>query len=384
MTLALLLFWGSIALVLFVYIGFPLLVFVKGALFPVRHRTAPITPPVSMIVAAYNEAGTIAEKIRNIAELDYPADQFEAIIASDGSDDGTPDIVRAGAAGRIRLLDLPRQGKAGALNAAVAVAGGEILVMSDANSLYAPDALRQLVRHFADERVGGVAGNQRYAKDKANKANAGETTYWGFDRQLKVWESRAGNAISATGAIYAIRRSLFQGVPIGVTDDFAVSTSVIAQGYRLVFEPDAVAYELAAGSQKREFGRKVRIMTRGLAGVMLRSELLNPLRHGFYSLQLFTHKLLRRLLFIPLVIIFASNLALATSGWLYALAMIAQVVFYGVALTGALLISRGRQPSRPVAMVTYACMVYAAAAVAAWNIVRGRRIVSWTTDQRAS
>jgi cellulose synthase/poly-beta-1,6-N-acetylglucosamine synthase-like glycosyltransferase len=198
-----------------------------------------------------------------------------------------------------------------------------------------------------------------------------------------VWESRAGNAISATGAIYAIRRSLFQGVPVGVTDDFAVSTSVIAQGRRLVFEPDAVAYEWAAKSHKHEFARKVRIMTRGLAGVMLRAELLNPFRFGFYSLQLFTHKLLRRLLFIPLVVIFLSNLVLLSEGWFYGLTALAQAVFYAVALAGAFLIGRGHRLPKPVAMATYACMVYAAAAVATWNILRGHRIVSWTTDQRA-
>jgi glycosyltransferase involved in cell wall biosynthesis len=220
-----------------------------------------------MVIVAHNEAAHIGAKLENILSLDYPHDRFDVVVASDGSNDETETIVRGYADRKVKLLSLPRQGKIPALNAAVAAATGEVLVFSDANSMYAPDALRALVRPLADPHVGGVAGDQRYFKERGG-ASAGEHTYWNFDRMLKQAQSAAGNVISATGAIYAVRRSLFRTVPSGVTDDFAVSTAVIAQGYRLVFASDAAAYEPAAKASGIEFGRKTRVMTRGLRGAL--------------------------------------------------------------------------------------------------------------------
>src|SRR5690606_37094206 len=244
--LALIVFWGSVALLAYTYVLFPAILFVRGLLWRKPYRAEDITPSVSMIIAAYNEAASIGEKLENVLTLDYPRDCLEVIVASDGSTDDTESIVARYADRGVKLLALPRQGKAGALNTAVASARGEVLVFSDANSAYAPDAIRQLVRPFADPDVGGVAGNQVYLSQKrgadgAAQTGDGERTYWGFDRLLKQIQSEAGNTISATGAIYAIRRSLFPGVPEGVTDDFATSTAVIAQGYRLVFAPGAQA-----------------------------------------------------------------------------------------------------------------------------------------------
>jgi cellulose synthase/poly-beta-1,6-N-acetylglucosamine synthase-like glycosyltransferase len=382
LTLALVVFWFSIALILYTFIGFPLLVIIKGLIFPIQHKPAAVTPSVSLVVSAYNEADGIESKLKNISELDYPLEQFEAIIASDGSTDGTNEIVARYVNDNIKLLALPRQGKAAALNAAIAQTQGEIIVFSDANSLYTPDSIRNLTRHFADESIGGVAGNQKYIK--GSSGDVGETSYWSFDRQLKIWESKAGNTISATGAIYAIRRSLFQGVPAGVTDDFVTSTRVIAQGYRLVFEPDAIAYEHVAKDQKREFGRKVRVMTRGFAAVVLMRELLNPFRYGFYALQLFTHKVLRRLVYIPLVLIFISNFWLLSASNFYFLTLLAQLAVYGLALLGFFMLRAGRRLPRLVALPTYTCMVYVAAALATWKLLRGQRIVQWDTAQRAT
>ena len=299
-----------------------------------------------------------------------------------GSDDGTNEIVARYVDKTIRLLELPRQGKADALNTAIPQSTGEILVFSDANSMFAPDAIQRLVEHFADEEVGGVAGDQHYVRDEEVQGNYGETSYWSFDRQLKIWESAGGNAISATGAIYAIRRSLFHPVPLGVTDDFATSTRVIEKGYRLVFAPDAIAYEHVAKDQKKEFGRKVRVMTRGLNGVVVMSSLLNPFRYGFYALQLFTHKILRRLLYIPLLLILVSNLWLLSTGWFYQLTLLAQLGFYSIALIGALMISRNTRLPRVISLPTYMCMVYVAAIVASWNVLRGNRIVRWSTESR--
>ena len=251
------LFWASAAVVGYTYVGFPLVVLVRGRLRPTPYRSADITPTVNLLVAATTRPAGSPASSRMPSPSTTPQIRLDIVVASDGSNDHTEAIVATFVGRGIRLLQLPRQGKALALNAAVAASTGEILVFSDANSLYAADAVRRLVRPFADPLVGGVAGNQRYRPGSASDATtAGEQVYWDFDRLLKEAESRAGSTISATGAIYAIRRSLFRGVPVGVTDDFAVSTSVIEQGYRLVFAADALAWEPVASSGSMEWDRR--------------------------------------------------------------------------------------------------------------------------------
>lgn len=375
----LILFWTSVALIIYAYFIFPVLIILRGLLWPQPFKSDEITPSVSIIIAAFNESKNISNKIDNILTLDYPRDRLEIVIASDGSNDGTNEIVRAYEEKGVRLLPLPRQGKAGALNAAVAASKGEILVFSDANSMYRSDAIRALVRPFADPTIGGVAGNQTYLKkNKTNIDNVGERSYWNFDRIMKKFQSRAGNTISATGAIYAIRRSLFQTVPEGVTDDFVTSTSVIVEGYRLIFAPDAVAYEPVAVTSNAEFGRKVRVTSRGLRAVFfIRSQLLNPFRYGFYAIQLLSHKVLRRLIVFPLLFLFFLNLFLWRTDVFYQFTMICQSLFYSFGLLGFLLDRTRFRRLKIFAIPFYFCMVNAATLVATINILRGQQIKKW-------
>ena len=379
------LFWAAVAVILFAYLLFPALIFLRGRLLSRPYQTAEITPPISMIIAAHNEADGIGAKLENILSLDYPRAQLEVIVASDGSNDGTNEIVRGYAGQGVTLLALPRQGKAPALDAAVAAAHGEILVFSDANSMYGPGALRALARPFADPEVGGVAGNQRYlSKKSVSLSGDGEKSYWNFDRRMKQSQSRSGNAISATGAIYAIRRSLFRGVPVGVTDDFAVSTDVIVQGWRLVFAPDAEAFEPVAGSGGAEFGRKVRVITRGLRGVLVvRCELLNPFRYGFYAFQLFAHKVLRRLVVFPLLLLLLISPLLWNQGLIYQIATVAQLAFYGCALLGLWLANTRLGRLKPFTIPYFFCMVNAACMIATFNLIRGHRIDFWEPQRQA-
>ena len=274
--------WTALGLIVYTYAGFPLLLMLRS----LRRRPCAkrdVTPTVSLIVIAHNEETSIADKLDNVLSLDYPPDRLEVIVGSDGSDDATHAIVAQYANRGVVLCEFSRQGKIPALNATIPRANSEILVFSDANSMFLPDALRQLVRPFADPCVGAVAGNQRYSSDHGNAASLGERLYWGFDRQLKRMQSVAGNVTSATGAIHAVRRELVYAVPPGVSDDFVISTRVIAQGYRLVFEPEAIACEAVAPSDAAEFGRKARVIARGLRGLWAVKELFNPLRYGFYG-----------------------------------------------------------------------------------------------------
>jgi cellulose synthase/poly-beta-1,6-N-acetylglucosamine synthase-like glycosyltransferase len=373
-----LLFWSAAGLLAYTYLLFPLLVLLRAALRPRPYDSGEITPTVTLVISAHNEAASIGAKLENLLSLDYPEDRLEVVIASDGSDDGTDELVRGYAERGVRLVSLPRVGKAAALNAAVAGAGGEVLVFSDANSIYAPDALRALVKPFADPSVGAVAGDQRYlSRDGADAIASGEQRYWDFDRLLKEAESRAGSTISATGAIYAVRRPLFRSVPPGVTDDFFTSTGAIAQGYRLVFAADAVAYEPVAKSSEVEWGRKVRVMTRGLRGVLLRRELLDARRHGFYAVQLLTHKLLRRTMVFPLALAAGTSPLLWRRGRVYRAATLAQAAVYGLGAGGMLLRGRPLGRSKVFMLPAFFCFVNAASFRAVLNVVSGRRIDRW-------
>jgi cellulose synthase/poly-beta-1,6-N-acetylglucosamine synthase-like glycosyltransferase len=376
------LFWGCAAYVAYAYVGFPLLTILRGRLRPRPYRHAEIEPSVSLLVAAYNEAEVIEDRIRNALELDYPPERLEIVVASDGSEDGTNEIVRRYANGRVRLLELGRVGKAAALNAAVEAASGEVLVFSDANSIFRRDALRALVGPLADDEVGGVAGNQVYLSQEAGDASVvGEQQYWNFDRSLKVAQSSAGSVTGATGAIYAIRRSLFKPIRADVNDDLLTSLRVVAQGYRLVFAPDAVAYEPVVGSAAQTFSRRVRVMARGLRCVVVMRELLDPRRYGFFSLQLLSHKLLMRTAVIPLVLLAISTGVLWNHGLLYWAAAIGQAVFYALGVAGILLARRRVAKWKLLAFPAYFCLVNAAAAKAIWQLFSGETHERWEPDR---
>lgn len=371
-------FWGAVASVAYAYVGFPALLAIRSVVRPRPwRRSEGHRPTVTVVIAAHNEEAAIGAKVANVLGLDYPADRLDCVVASDGSADGTvAAAIRAGG-DRTVVLDLPRSGKAVALNHGVEVASGEIVVFTDANSHLDDDAVTRLVAPFADPAVGGVAGDQRYQADGDTGAD-GERAYWNLDRWLKMAESRAGNVISATGALYAVRRDLTRPIPDGVTDDFAMSTGVIDQGRRLVFEPKAVAWEPPSPALGGEYRRKVRVMTRGFRSVILRRRLLDPRRSGFYAVQLLSHKVLRRLVALPLLVALAASVPLRRRSPLYALALAAQVVVHGLGLAGVVLSGTAAGRRRALSIPAFFTMVNAASLHAVANILTGRRIDRWT------
>jgi cellulose synthase/poly-beta-1,6-N-acetylglucosamine synthase-like glycosyltransferase len=380
--MSLIFFWSAVSLLVYTFVLFPALIIVRGLLFRKPHKRADSTPSVSLIVPAYNEEKCIEAKLKNISSLDYPSQELEVIIASDGSTDHTDEIVRTFAGQGIKLLSLPRRGKQEALNDAVSVTHGDILVFSDTNNVFAPDAIRALVSSFADPEVGGVAGNQTYMiEGKGGASSDGERSYWDFDQMLKHFQSEAGNVTSATGSIYAVRRSLFRNVPPGVPDDFFISTQVIAQGFRLVFAREAVCYEPVTESSNREFSRKSRIIMQGLYGMLVMRELLNPLRYGFYAIQIFSHKLLRRLMFLPLIVLILVTPFLWNYGLFYQLTMLAQIGFYSMALLGLLFDGKVSGKIKTFTIPFFFCMTYLASLLATLNLLRGRRVFFWETER---
>ena len=371
-------FWLSLAIVAFAYFGFPCLVILMGVLFPKRVATKSITPSISLIIAAYNEEETIVERLDNALSLDYPRNALEIIVASDGSSDSTEALVASYGHG-VKVLPLPRRGKVFALNAAVARSKGEILVFSDANSMYGKTALRNLARNFADATVGGAAGVTLYSVEKKSESTShGENAFWSYDLWLKQRESLTGSVVSAHGGIYAMRRELYpQLAESAVTDDFAISTAVIEQGYRLVQECEATSSEVAITTAKHEFSRKVRIITQGLRALWLRRRLLNPFRYGFYSVVLFCHKVLRRAVPLFLLSMFAAALLASDRKGLLFYAALGQIAFYGLAGAGLLLRKSAFGRWKIFYIPFFYCMANAAALVAMVKLVSGRRIALW-------
>lgn len=371
------LFWSAVAGIVYPLVIFPLMLLARGRFRPRPHMESDITPPLTLIIAAHNEEADLPAKLRNVLSVDYPSDRLEIIVASDGSTDRTVELARAIAPERIRVLDLPRSGKAGALNAALEFAAGDIVAFTDANSMLSEGALRALVRPFADPEVGGVAGNQVYTQPDIG-AVSGELAHWDFDRALKIASSRSGSVVSATGALYAMRRGLVDPVIDGVTDDFYVSTGAIVAGRRLVFAPEAIAREPVSSSATEEWGRKQRVMTRGFRSLIARRELLDPTRHGWNAVQLITYKLLRRLLAIPVVVIGVTSVALRRRHPLYALVAAAQVVFWAAACVGYVCRETRFGAKRVVALPMFVAMGLIASVRAAASVVTGREIRQWT------
>lgn len=286
---------GCGALVAYVLVGYPLLlraiVAIRG---PRAIRQADITPSVSLVISAFNEADVIASKIDNALALDYPADLLQIVIISDASDDGTDAIVQGYEARGVRLQRMAeRRGKTAGLNATLPRLTSEIVVFSDANAIYEPDAIRKLVRNFADPDVGCVTGEARYLGDADGAADEGEGTYWNYEMQLKRLETAVGSSVGGDGAIYAIRRHLWQTLPDDGINDFLNPLQIVAAGWRGVYEPEAICHEEAAGDTSKEYRRRVRIISRSWRAVWRASDVLKPWKVGFFAVSIVSHKVLR-------------------------------------------------------------------------------------------
>lgn len=379
---AAILFTASLAACAYPYVGYPFVLWLWSRFRDRPIRKEPVRPPVSVVIPARNEEEVIGEKLQNTLDLEYPRDRLEILVVSDGSSDRTESIVKTFDDDMVRLVSLSPGGKARALNVGAAEATGEILVFTDADIVLEPDCLARLVENFADSEVGGACGNKRYRPTPEGDATGtGEGLYWRFDKWQKKLESRIGSVFGADGALNAVRRELF--VPIedpSHADDLAISSRVVLQGYRVIFEPAAVTSEGAPGEAPLELRRKVRIANQSFRALMgLGSSLWS---HGFYSFQLVSHKVLRYLVPFFLVLLFLSSFQLAGSNMLFTLAFGAQAGVYALGVAGYLL--RGTSPGRwkVFALPLYFCLVNVAALLGVLSVLRGRRQLAWLSRGR--
>ncbi len=381
MSFALALFVLSFGACAYIYFGYPLLLFVLSRLRPRPVRRGDARPPVTVVVPAYNEEDVIGRKLDNSLALDYPREALEILVVSDGSTDRTEEIAGRHAGPQVRLICLPRSGKAAALNEGARRARGEILVLTDANTLLARETLIHLVEPFADPEVGGVCGNKKYATGTgADATELGENLYWRYDKWQKGLESRIGSIFAADGALYAVRKSLY--VPIEIptqSDDIAISTRVVLQGRRLLYEPRAVAYEEPPTEGREEFRRKVRVTNRSVLALWNLGAALWT--SGFYSVELLSHKFFRHLVPLFLIPMLLSNLVLAAGLPGFRLLLALHLLFYLLAIVGYALRSTAAGRWRLLSVPYYFSMVNAAAFLGVLSILRGERRGRWTPRQ---
>ena len=335
-------FWVAVGAILHTYVVYPLLLIVFQAIAQAQsawaylgghERRRPLAqiglPSVSVVVAAYNEQDCIARRIDNLLEQDYPPDKLEILVGSDGSTDETDAIIQRYAARGVRLSRGERCGKAGVLNRLVALAKGDVLVMTDANTEFERDAIRHLVQPLRDEGVGLVCGRLRLHSPLG--APVAEGAYWRLESLLKLYESWRGCVVGANGGIYAVRKHLFPPLPAGtVVDDFVAALRVLEVGSKVCYEPEAVAHEEAAPDRTSEYRRRVRIAA-GCFRAMSQHRSLLSLRRGFTAFAVWSHKVLRWFVPHAMLVALITNVFLASESSLFAATLVLQCMGYALA-----------------------------------------------------
>lgn len=378
------LFWFFVACVAYAYAGYPMLLVAASLVIPVRKRSLesqPSGPPprVSLVVPAYNEAAVLERRIQNLRSLQFPADRIDFLLGSDGSTDGTAAIAASVPDPRFRVCNMSqRAGKTALLNTMVSLSSADVLVFTDANSEFAPEALQHLVAPFADPSIGCVIGELVYMNRREPGVRAGEGLYWRLENAIKEMESRFGGTLVATGAIYALRRSIWQHLPAGISDDSVTPLLALKAGYRVVVEPKARAFERAANDLSEEFGRKARMVTRQLGAHRHVGYFLKPFR-PMLAFRLASHKLMRWL--VPFFVIGAlvSNLFLLAHPFHQATLALA-----GLGAMAFLAARAALKRSVPVPAVlrlwVYCCTVNAAAFTGVMDFLRGRHRAIWAVS----
>jgi len=369
-------FWILIFLILYCYIGYPLILLILGFLFGKKVEKKEIFPSVSLLIPVYNEEKIIRQKIENSLALDYPKEKLEIIVASE-SNDRTNEIVKEYKDKGVKLIEFKgRKGKQYTIFRTLPKCKGEIIVLTDANGMFKKDALKKLVRSFADPKIGCVCGELRYINPKKVAVGEGETIYWKYDTFIKKLESKLHSVLGAHGSIYALRKNLYNPLSEYRGDDFELPIRVAQQGYGVVWEPEAISEEEVYPETKREFKRKVVIIGWHFrSGLILLKESFKKLRF-LLIFQLISHKILRWLIGFFLLFLFLSNLFLLDKPF-YLILFIGQILFYLLAILGYILDKKEKKLNKFINLPYYFCMVNLAALVGVINGVLGRQTPTW-------
>ena len=378
-------FWLSCALIVYTYVGYPLLITLISLIMNNKVKASDIEPSVSILITAYNEEKDIEKKLRNTFDLDYPKDKLEIVVASDGSTDATDDIVRNYERNdrgiRVVLHRVEgRLGKTATQNSAVRICRGDIIVFSDAASMYDPHAIKALVRNYADPSVGAVSGMYRYINKTKGSVGFATILFWHFENFIKSRQTRIKTTTGCCGCIYSVRKKLYTELPPNIISDLVEPLTILKKGYRISFEPLALAYEETTEKPKEEFKMRIRVIVRGMNGLLYMRSLLNPFRYPFVSFQLFSHKILRWLVPVFCIIIFLSNIPLSIGNKFYQFTFMSQVTFYLLAILGFLLEKKGIR-KKVFYLPMYFTIVNAASLVSMLKVFKGENIVVWQTQR---
>ncbi len=369
-------FWGALLLLAYTHFGYPLLIAAWARRVRPSVDRGDALPAVSILVVAHNEAHLIEARIRNLLALDYPREKLDLMIASDGSTDGTAERARACEAEGLRVFAFTgRRGKAAVLNELVPQARAAIVTLADARQEFEPGALRALVAPFQDERAGAVSGELVLQSGNDRRLGQGVGLYWRYEKWIRGNEARADSTVGTTGAIYAIRRDLFEPIPPEtILDDVLVPMRIVRQGYRALFEPRARALDRVSARPADEFQRKVRTIAGNFQLFAQERWLLDPRQNRIWF-QTASHKALRLLTPLLLGAILLSSLALH-GDWIARAALVGQAAFYGAALAAhALRDGRRKTPLLTVPYIT--CLLAVATVVALGRFTVGRQAVTW-------
>jgi cellulose synthase/poly-beta-1,6-N-acetylglucosamine synthase-like glycosyltransferase len=371
------LFWVGVVWIAYVYVGYPLILWLLGLVRTVGPEIrADHRPSVSVLIAAWNEERDIAWKLTETLNWDYPADRFEVLVASDGSEDRTDEIVRGMTDARLTFVRMEqRGGKSAALNRLAQLARGEILFFTDANSHIEPGALRRIARHFADSRVGCVTGEMHYRDEREESAvSEGTRVYWGYEALIKQMESRIGSVLVCVGSVFAIRTALFEPLHPEVANDLELPLRIGRTGRWLRYEPTVRSVERPAQTGREEFSRQRRIVAQGALALWRLRAQLTPLR----AWQFISRKVLRWLTAVPLVLLLVSTAALAPRSP-FGLLLVPQVAFWALALVGYILARAGVRPGRLFSLPFYVVLVAFAGVMGVIDACAGRRFRVWDT-----
>lgn len=380
-------FWLSATALIWTYFGYPLLMMVRARLWPhpvqKQEHDEALLPTITLLIPAYNEVDVIRGKLENSLKLDYPSEKLEILVVDDGSDDGTTEIVREFEKDGVTLLrQLQRGGKMAGVNRGFQEARGEIVVLSDASPHYEADALKLLARNFADASVGLVVGALR-VWDAENAVARPAGMYWKYESALRRWESKTGSTVAVHGNMFAVRHTLYRPLKKQtINDEFSIAMEVMQQGYRVVYEPEAVSYDMASQSMHDEFKRRARINA-GRYQALFSAGYLNAPSFDL-TFRLFSHKLLRPLTPILMLIAFLANVAVLLTAlvsvprqvWFWALALTGQVGFYLLAFLGYRAEQAGK-PSKLLSIPYFFVSSNLAALVGFWRWLRNLQPVTW-------
>ena len=373
------LFWGSIIGILYAYFGYPLSLYLIGIFRGRKVTKKPVEPIVTLIITAFNEEKRIEEKIMNTLQLDYPRENLEIIVASDGSSDATNEIVQRYECRGVKLLDFDkRRGKEFAQKDAVSNAKGEVLVFTDVATRLKRDGLREIVQNFADPGIGCVSSEDRLMRSDGQPV--GEGLYVRYEMLLRRLESKAHSLVGLSGSFFAARKEVCRDFSANMQSDFKTLLNSIQLGLRGVSDADAMGYYLDVNDQKKELNRKVRTVIRGLTVFFQHLELLNPFRYGVFAYQFFCHKLLRWLVPLFLITAMFSNMVLSFGSVGYFLVFVCQILFYSVAVV--FMLKKEATNYILFKIPAYFLSVNLAIAKAWWQYLSGHRVFMWTPSER--